>query len=237
MCGRYSCVGNLDELAKLVTFISRVPFFAPRYNIAPRQQAPVIVRANGQTEAKLMRWGLIPSWSKDESIGDKLINARAETLTEKTSFKKPFASQRCLVPADGFYEWQRSEHGGKTPFRFTMKDGGFFCFAGLWEKWIRPPKEQEFLIDDVGDVPQPSRVVETFTIITTTPNKMAAAIHDRMPAIIGPEHFDWWLDEDGKSDFLKGLLGPYPAEGMDCYRVSPLVNNAKNDSPECLKPA
>lgn len=182
-----------------------------------------------------MRWGLIPAWSKDESIDDKLINARAETLTEKTSFRKPFASQRCLVPADGFYEWQRSERG-KIPFRFTMKDGGPFCFAGLWERWIRPPQAQECLIDDEGDAPQPSRVVETFTIITTTPNEMAAAIHDRMPVILSPEHYGWWIDENRKGEDLKRLLRPYPAEDMKCSRVSPLVNNPKNDGPECIKP-
>jgi putative SOS response-associated peptidase YedK len=106
MCGRYSAAGTLSELAKLIDFVCRAPFFAPRYNIAPRQQAPVILLENGEPTLKLMRWGLIPGWAKDESIGDKLINARAETISEKTSFKKPFEFQRCLVVADGFYEWQ-----------------------------------------------------------------------------------------------------------------------------------
>lgn len=235
MCGRYSFAKDLSELAVLIDFICRVPFFAPRYNIAPRQQAPVIVRKKGQTEARLMRWGLIPSWAKDESTGDKLINARAETLTEKTSFKKPFASQCCLIPADGFYEWQRSERG-KTPFRFTMKDGGLFCFAGLWERWIRPPKSGEFVFDDEAGQPQPSRIVESFSIITTTANTMVSAIHYRMPVILSPDHFLRWIDERRDGESVKSLLRPFPAEDMDCYRVSRLVNNPKNDVPECLQP-
>jgi putative SOS response-associated peptidase YedK len=261
MCARFTLTTELSAFGKFIEFVMRVAFFAPHYNIAPRQQAPVILRENGQNVARLMRWGLIPSWSRDESIGDKLINARAETLAEKSSFRKPFASQRCLIPADGYYEWQaevrppvvesvvesslrlesigaqRRHYTGKTPFRFTMKGGGPFCFAGLWEKWIRPPQAQEFLIDDLGDAPQPSRVIETFTLITTTPNEMAAAVHDRMPVILSPDHYGWWLDERRPGADLKILLRPYPAEDMACYRVSPLVNNARNDSPECIQPA
>jgi putative SOS response-associated peptidase YedK len=263
MCARFTLTTELSAFGKLIEFVMRVAFFAPHYNIAPRQQAPVILRENGQTIAKLMRWGLIPSWSRDESIGDKLINARAETLTEKSSFRKPFASQRCLIPADGYYEWRRNGPGQElqelgfdtspcpsprsrrrgsgsaspTPFRFTMKGGGPFCIAGLWERWVRPPQAQELLIDDLGDAPQPSRVIETFSLITTTPNEMAAAVHDRMPVILSPDHYGWWLDERRPGADLKILLRPYPAEDMACYRVSPLVNNARNDSPECIQPA
>lgn len=170
MCGRYTITKDLSELERLVKFISRIAFFAPRYNIAPRQQAPVLVWENGAAVLKPIRWGLIPSWSKDESIGDRLINARAETLTEKTSFRKPFEKQRCLIPADGFYEWQTTPTG-KVPFRFTRKDGGFFCMAGLWEKWIRPPRSGELNLDDTE--PTASQVVETFTVITTMPNRMS----------------------------------------------------------------
>lgn len=235
MCGRYSNAKDLSDLAQAVEFVCRVMFFAPRYNIAPRQQAPVIVRTKGQTEARLMRWGLVPSWAKDESISDKLINARAETLAEKTSFRKPFASQRCLIPADGFYEWQRSERG-KTPFRFTMNGGSLFCFAGLWERWVRPPQRDEFVFDDLGDEPQPSRVLETFTVITTEANDMMRPVHDRMPVILEPQHYAWWIDERRKGEDLKILLRPFRPEAMDCHRVSPLVNNVKNDGPECIKP-
>ena len=192
MCGRYSAAGTLDEFTKMIDFICRAPFFAPRYNIAPRQQAPVLVLENNQPVMKLMRWGLIPTWAKDENIGDKLINARAETVSEKTSFKKPFEFQRCLVVADGFYEWQLSGRS-RTPFRFTMQDKSFFCMAGLWEKWIKPPARGEFIFDDEGDTPAPSRVVETFSIITTGANSMVAAVHERMPVILDQTHWQWWI--------------------------------------------
>jgi putative SOS response-associated peptidase YedK len=144
-------------------------------------------------ELKMMRWGLIPPWAKDEKIGDNLINTRAETISEKFSFKKPFLSQRCLIPADGFYEWQR-KNKEFTPFRFTIRDNSFFCFAGIWEKWIRPPKSGEFNFDTDLDEPPPSQVIETFSIITTEANEMISAVHDRMPVIVPENHYLWWLD-------------------------------------------
>ena len=233
MCGRYTITGDLAELEKLIRFICKVADFSPRYNLAPRQQAPVLIWEDGSAILKPMRWGLIPSWSKDETIGDKLTNARAETLTEKTSFRRPFEHQRCLIPADGFYEWQTTPTG-KVPFRFTRKDGGFFCMAGLWEKWKRPPRVGELNLDDTE--PAAGQVIETFTIITTEPNPMVAAVHNRMPVILGPEHYQWWLESERfEPQFLKTLLRPYPAEDMDCHRVSKLVNSAKNDSPECIQ--
>ena len=130
MCGRYSIARDISELEKIVKFIYKITDFKPRYNIAPRSHVPVLVSENGQTVLKEMRWGLIPHWSKDEKIGDKLTNARAETLTEKPSFKKPFEKQRCLIPCDGYFEWQRSDQV-KIPFRFTMADDRFFCLAGV----------------------------------------------------------------------------------------------------------
>jgi putative SOS response-associated peptidase YedK len=247
MCARFTLSKELSEFRRLIDFVCRVTLFTPRYNIAPRQQVPVIVRENYLTVVKLMRWGLIPSWATDESVGDSLINARAESLTEKSSFRRLIASQRCLIPADGYYEWQadgqssatarrNARRTGRIPFRFTMKDGGLFCFAGLWDKWIRAPRTQELLLAD-DDGPQPGQIVETFTIITTAPNEMVAAVHDRMPVILHPEHYGWWLYEEGKDEALKSLLRPFPAEEMKCYRVSELVNNARNDSPACIKPA
>ncbi len=256
MCARFTVAKDLSEFAKFFNFVCRVAFFAPRYNISPRQQASVIVLDHFRPTLKLMRWGLIPSWARDESIGDKLINARAETIFEKPSFRKPMDRQRCLIPADGFYEWQAdpsshrfdatkgrgakaradSHPTGKTPFRFTMRDNSFFCFAGIYEKWIRPPKEGEFEFNDLDETP-PSREVETFSIITTTANAMVAAIHDRMPVIVHPDHWLWWIDERRDGESVKSLLRPYPAGDMDCYRVSKLVNNARNDTPECIKPA
>lgn len=221
----------MEEVAEYICEYSDA---GPRYNIAPRQQAPVLVWENGKIVLKPMRWGLIPSWSKDEKIGDKLTNARAETVSEKASYRKPFQNQRCLIPADGFYEWQATP-AGKQPFRFTRKGGGFFCMAGLWGKWIRPHVEGELGLDDTG--PQASQVVETFTVITTTPNEMVAAVHSRMPVILTPEHYLWWLEPKRfEPEFLKTLLRPYPAEDMECCRVSKLVNSAKNDSPACIEP-
>lgn len=225
MCGRYSITKDIGELEKLVKFICKITDFKPRYNIAPRSKVPVLVSENGQNVLKEMRWGLIPSWAKDETIADKLINARAETLTEKPSFKKPFQKQRCLIPADGYYEWQKTGQG-KIPFRFTMADDRFFCLAGLWERWIRPDLEGELGLDDAG--PSKNQIVETFTIITCEPNPMAAKVHDRMPVILGPEHYSWWLESKFEPEFLKTLLRPFPAEMMECSQVSSAINDARN---------
>jgi len=232
MCGRYTITGDLAELEKLVRFICKVVDFKPRYNLAPRAIAPVLIWEGGTVTLKPMRWGLIPSWSKDEAIGDKLTNARADTITEKPSYRRPFEKQRCLIPADGFYEWQTTP-AGKQPFRFTRKDGGFFCMAGIWEKWIRPHREGELGLDDTG--PSIDQTVETFTIITTEPNAMVAAVHNRMPVILSALHYQWWLEPKRfEPEFLKTLLRSYPAEDMACCRVSKLVNNVENDRPECL---
>lgn len=231
MCGRYTTTGDLKELERLVRFICKVADFKPRYNVAPRQVVPVLVAENGQTVLKPMRWGLIPPWAKDDKIGDRLINARSETLTEKPSFRRPFEQQRCLIPADGFYEWQTTP-GGKQPFWFTMKNGGYFCMAGLWEKWHRPHVEGELGLDDTGS--SVNQTVETFTIITTTPNPMVAAVHDRMPVILGQEHYQWWLTTRFEPEFLKTLLRPYPAENMECRSVSKVVNDARREGVECL---
>lgn len=234
MCGRYTFTEDIAELEKLVQFICKISEFKARYNIAPRSIVPVLVSENNQTILKPMRWGLIPPWAKDESIGDKLTNARADTITDKVSYRKPFEKQRCLIPADGFYEWQATPTG-KQPFRFTRKDGGFFCMAGLWEKWHRPHREGELGLDDTG--PSVDQTVETFTIITTEPNAMVAKVHDRMPVILSPEHYQWWLEPKRfDPQFLKTLLRPYPAEDMACVRVSKLVNIAKHDTPDCLLP-
>jgi putative SOS response-associated peptidase YedK len=232
MCSRYSITQGISELEKIVKFICQVQDFKPRYNIAPRSHVPVLVWENNQTVLKEMRWGLIPGWWKDEKIGDKLTNARAETLTEKPSFKKLFQTQRCLIPADGYFEWQKSGTS-KIPFRFTMADDRFFCMAGLWERWIRPHQEGELGLDDTG--PNLNQIIESFTIITTEPNLMAAKVHNRMPVILGPEHYSWWLEPKFEPEFLKTLLRPFPAEKMLCSRVSVRVNDAKNEGPECVR--
>jgi putative SOS response-associated peptidase YedK len=140
-----------------------------------------------------------------------------------------------LILADGFYEWQLSGRS-RTPFRFTMNDKSFFCMARLWERWIKPPARGEFEYNDLDETP-PSRVIETFSIITTMANPMVAAIHERMPVILHPSHWQWWIDDRRRGEDVKYLLRQFDSGDMDCYRVSPLVNNAKNDSPECLTPA
>ncbi len=234
MCGRYTFTQEIEELEKLVRFICKVIEFKPRFNIAPRSMVPVLVSENGQTVLKSMRWGLIPPWAPDQSIGDKLTNARSETITEKQSYRRPFEKQRCLIPADGFYEWQATPTG-KQPFWFTRKDHGFFCMAGLWEKWHRPHVEGELGLDDTE--PNRDQIVESFTVITTSPNPMVAKVHDRMPVILSPEHYQWWLEPKRfDPEFLKSLLRPYPAEEMECRSVSKRMNTAKIDGPECLEP-
>ena len=168
MCGRYSNAKDLSELMKLVDSVMRVAFFGPRYNIAPTQMAPVIFMENKKPAMKLMRWGLIPSWAKDETTGNALINARAETLNTRQAFRQAFQQRRCLVPADGFYEWQERE-GKRQPFRIMLKSGEPFCFAGLWERWIKPPSSGQ-PDTDLEEAP-PSQTVESFTIITTQANE------------------------------------------------------------------
>jgi putative SOS response-associated peptidase YedK len=177
MCGRYSNAKDLSELIKLVDVVMRTAFFGPRYNIAPTQMAPVIFMGRQQPELKLMRWGLIPPWAKDENTGNALINARVETLTTRAAFKQAYQQRRCLVPADSFYEWQERE-GKRQPFRVMLKSGEPFCFAGLWERWIRPPTSEQ-PDTDLPETP-PSQTVESFTIITTQANALMAPLHDRM---------------------------------------------------------
>lgn len=195
---------------------------SPRYNIAPTQETAAILN-DGRREIRLVRWGLIPQWAKDPSIGAQLINARAETLAEKPSFRVPLKKQRCLIPADGFYEWTRGGKGKtKTPVYFKLKSGDPFAFAGLWDCWMD---------DDSG-------AVITCTIITTAANELAAKVHDRMPAILKAEDCEDWINPAPKTyEELKDRLTPYPAEQMEFYPVSNLVNNPRTDSPECIRPA
>ncbi|MCB1056336.1 MAG: SOS response-associated peptidase, partial [Acidobacteria bacterium] len=168
----------------------------------------------------LMRWGLIPHWAKDPSIGNRLINARAETAAEKPAFRSSFSKRRCLVPADGFYEWQKTG-GRKQPFYLQLKEHRPFAFAGLWARWKASEDE----------------TVQSFTLLTTTPNEVAAKVHDRMPVILPPESYDRWLDPElHDREALEALLLPYPAEAMEAYPVSTLVNSPQNDDPRCIEP-
>ena len=234
MCGRYTAAKDFGELIKLVGIVMRLPFFAPRYNIAPTQMAPVIFHDHNQPAMKLMRWGLIPFWAKDESTGNALINARAETIESRTAFREAFKHRRCLIPADSFYEWKEM-HGERQPFRVMLKSGEPFCFAGLWDRWIRPPAAGKF-DTDLDEAPA-SETIDSFTIITRAANAAIAPLHDRMPVIMAPNHFSWWLkDDDGRSESHKMALGHPLEEPLKIYPVSDLVNSPKTDDARCIEP-
>jgi putative SOS response-associated peptidase YedK len=221
MCGRFTLFADPDDLRETFGLSAPPPpGLAPRYNIAPTQ--PVAVIANGESRAlELFKWGLIPSWAKDPAIGNRLINARAETLAEKPSFRAALNKRRCLILADGFYEWKR-EGKSKTPMYIQMKDGQPFAFAGLWEVWKSPDDE----------------LVKSCTIVTTEPNALMEKIHDRMPVILPPKAFDLWLSPgELPAEKTLPLLKPFAASQMKAVAVSPRVNNPKFDSPECIIPA
>jgi len=212
MCGRFTFI-DIDEIRE--RFKAEPIDLKPNYNVAPTQEVAVI-HTNGQLA--MFRWGLIPFWAKDPSIGNKLINARAETVDEKPSFKHSLQRKRCLVVADGFYEWKK-EGPNKRPYRITLKDNGLFGFAGLWDTW-------KSLIGDI---------VNSCSIITTTPNELMSSIHDRMPVILTRDSERVWLDQSiVDSHLLKSLLVPYPADLMNAYEVSTLVNSPRNNGSECL---
>lgn len=216
MCGRYTLTIDINKVAEAFGVPATLET-KPRYNVAPTQEV-VSILSNGSPHLDWLQWGLIPSWAKDASIGAKMINARAETLAEKPSFKRLLRSRRCLIVADGFYEWKK-ENGGKTPMYITMKDGQPFAFAGLWDTWKSPDGEP----------------IRTCTIITTQPNDVVASIHDRMPAILLPTTRDEWLDTDFHDEqALMHLLRPYPGDKMTARAVSRLVNDPKRDSAELI---
>ena len=219
MCGRFAQRTPAKTLARQFQ-VEEVPEVEPSYNIAPTQNILGIRRGKEGREAALLKWGLIPSWAKDVSGGAKLINARAETVTEKPSFREAFRHRRCIIPADGFYEWQRTG-GRKQPFFFRMKDEQPFGFAGLWESWR------------AGD----GRVLETCAIITTTANEVLEPVHDRMPVILSPADYELWLGEEArKADLVKELLRPYPSSEMVSYPVSTMINNTSNAGAELARP-
>lgn len=222
MCGRFSLGTPATTLAAQFNLFE-VPAWAPRYNIAPTQSAPTAVRAasDPSRQFKVHRWGLIPPWAKDPGMGSQLINARAETVAIKPAFRKAFRERRCLILADGFFEWQRRGRH-KQPFHIRMRDGRPFAFAGLWEHWEGPE----------------GSAIDSCTILTTTTNELVGTLHDRMPVILAPQDYDLWLDPAiQKVERLESLLRPYPSEEMTAYPVSTRVNNPANDSPECVEPA
>ena len=222
MCGRFTLTVDPAELADAFGSYEFPTRFAPRYNIAPTQ--PVLAIPNdAKNKADFFLWGLIPSWAKDPSIGGKLINARGETIAEKPSFRGGFKYKRCLILADGFYEWKTAAGTKtKTPYYIHMKDRKPFAIAGLWDVWNSPE----------GDS------LRTCTIITTEPNELMSTLHNRMPVILDPKDYDLWLDPAPQTpEKLIHLIEPFPAASMSAYPVSTLVNKPGNDRPECVVPA
>lgn len=219
MCGRFTFVVSPDEIMERFELDS-IPFDLPlRYNIAPGQNIPAIIEDKGQRRIGQLRWGLVPSWASDAKGGYKMINARAETLTEKPAFRRLFERKRCIIPADGFFEWQQRP-SGKQPMRIMMRNGEPFAFAGLFDSWSSPAGEK----------------IHTCTIITTQPNEVVKDIHDRMPVILRQEDEGVWLDrEKYDADLLQSLLVPYDATQMRAYPVSAMVGSPKNDAPDCIK--
>ena len=215
MCGRYSLIASIAELGERFGFDGADVAYSPSYNVAPTQGVLTVVAENDARRAVRMRWGLIPSWAREASIGSRMINARAETVAEKPSFRTALRRRRCLVLADGFYEWRRTS-AGKRPMRITMASGEPFAFAGLWDTWRDPQDE----------------AVTSCTIITTVANDLLRPIHDRMPVILQRDQEDLWLDHDVREpDVLREALALYNSGAMKAYEVSTLVNSTANDGP------
>jgi len=220
MCGRFTLRTSTKDIVKAFG-LTDAPNFQSRYNIAPTQQVAAIKLdpLRGVRRLSLLRWGLIPSWADDPSIGSRMINARAESVAVKPAFRQAFKKGRCLVVADGFFEWKKVGTG-KQPYYVRLKDDEPFAFAGLSEHWHR---------DD--------QTIDSATIITTEANELMAGIHDRMPVILSPDDYDLWLEPDlhGQGKLLE-MLRPYPADGMIAFPVSTIVNNPRNETKECIEP-
>jgi putative SOS response-associated peptidase YedK len=222
MCGRYRLSRRKQVVEEYFDTVSSEEDWAPRFNIAPTQPIPVI-RQNPKEPGRkcsLMRWGLIPSWARDSSVAAQMINARSETAATKPAFRDALKSRRCLIPADRFYEWARTGKA-KQPYCFEVNDGELFAFAGIWDRWK----------DGSG------KLVETCSILTTAPNAVTTAVHDRMPVILDPDGYELWLDP-GMKDVAAAsdLLKPYDARLMRCYPITTRLNHVANDAEECSKP-
>jgi putative SOS response-associated peptidase YedK len=220
MCGRYTLATPAERLAEEFGFDGSSVELSQNYNVAPTQGVAAVLEEGGQRRLEVLRWGLIPPWADDPQIGSRMINARSETAPGKPSFRRAFRERRCLIPADGFYEWQRT-NGTKQPFYIHMEDGRPFAFAGLWESWGKSGEGE----------------VRTCTILTTGANALVGEIHERMPVIVAPDAYDVWLDPASERDELTGLLAPYPEDEMEAYPVSRFVNSPSNNDPRCIEPA
>lgn len=221
MCGRYTLTVSLSEIeARFGCPPSKIEW-RPRYNLAPSQQGLVVIRADKQNLLREMKWGLVPHWAKDASIGSRLINARLETLNEKPAFRESLARRRCIIPADGFYEWQKRA-GGKVPFRTTLETGDAFGLAGLWDSWISPSGE----------------VLQSFTIITTEAAQAVRSIHNRMPLILPSDLEQKWLagpEGSGKEAMKRFMVLMHPEIRLRAYRVPEAVNRPAVDNPQCIE--
>lgn len=222
MCGRYTLHHDSEEIADRFGVDPVIELTPPRFNIAPSQIMPII-RQTGEREMIGCKWGLVPYWAKDPAIGNKLINAKAETLAEKPSFKYALAKRRCLIPADGFYEWQKKGKASSQPIYVRRRDGGLFAFAGLWEVWRVPGADDD-------------ERLQTFTIITTEPNELISQFHHRMAVILKPEEEAVWLDLRNKPQDVLSLLRPYAAEELEAFPVSLAVNSPSFDDATCIAP-
>ncbi len=219
MCGRYTLHTPGETVAEIFDVAESVEL-SPRYNIAPTQEVAVVgLNHEGTRSLGLMRWGLIPSWAKDPSIGSRMINARSETAAEKPAFRSSFKKRRCLIPADGFYEWKKVGDR-KQPFHIRLESAAPFGIAGLWSRWQ-------------GGEGEPIR---SCTLLTTAPNELTAQVHDRMPVILPPAAYATWLNPQTDALTLQSLLVSYPAEDMVAFPVTTMVGNPRNDSPRCIEP-
>ena len=219
MCGRYTLTTPVEILAEEFGLSGPLPEIPPSYNVAPTEQVAAVIARDGGRRLEMLKWGLIPAWADDPEIGSRMINARSETAHEKPSFRRAFGERRCLIPADGFYEWQRTDNV-KKPFHIRMKSGRPFAFAGLWESWKGSSSE-----------------IKSCTILTTEANGLVGEIHPRMPVVLAPEDYGLWLDADVReAELLLPLLQPYPDDVMEAYPVSRFVNNPSNDDERCVEP-
>jgi len=243
MCGRYTLSLPMDDLVEVFDVPPVTFYHEPRYNIAPTQLAPVVASDRQGVRMGLMRWGLVPSWAKDVSIGSRMINARAETLRSKPAFKEAVVARRCLVPADGFYEWVK-EASGKVPYWIHDPDRAPLSLAGLWERWEGRSREgggtgpgvmEPGRPEPVGRESGRSEPVYSFTIITVEPNDAVRPLHDRMPAIVAARERSTWLDRSVRTENALEILRPYEGE-LAAYPVSKLVNSPANDVAECIEP-
>ncbi|MEZ4320119.1 MAG: SOS response-associated peptidase [Myxococcota bacterium] len=217
MCGRYSLTAPANVIAEVFE-VDVLPEVLPRYNVAPSQSVPVIVESDGLRSLQMYKWGLIPFWAKDAKIAYKTTNARGETVAEKPAFRASFKNKRCLIVADGFYEWKRLTKTNKIPHHIQVSDGRPFAMAGLWAKWTNPADGEDVL---------------SCSIVTIGPNSLMEDIHDRMPVILDPADWAAWLAPNTPKEHLQELIRPFPAERMKARSVSAYVNNARNQGPDC----